>query len=520
MQYHFRLQHRQKCVLNLSNNSTRSFFTETLFISSKLFFKSSSELFSKILISLIMLLLLSYSLESQALSATTSKTIHGSAPYLTFDGGVTKIITTNDLLSIKLSDGRTFTPQNNPSSSTSPIELSEMKQSFNDIDMLVPSTTDSISISDLVTQGKWADDDGDGKEGSITASGNITLSITDKNNQTVNRSDILTMCNAPYKVELSSTGGYLKTSYGVPDINTFTEGRTTYYINPKSSVAICFVRPNLREGEDIFAGSANIWNPDKGFLTQSATPSQYGRNFPTTGANGLYFDLNISGIDEDQLTWAPVTHGEITATVIRKERDILEWNSSGEKVTRVTLTGPKASDAQKQTGSPDLIPKPNLPQLFELEGKDSHGNVIVRYGFVLQKWFVHREDKLDTFSNQVSWCNSIGYRVPQVKDLTNAVCSGLLGNESMCGGAIGGTPSSKNNTYQRQIGAGFFTEWGSLFYYYRPKIYISAYKTITLDTHKSGFPFVVGNGTNGDGLVSVVDGYLDTNQFFAACTTP
>ncbi|OCG41784.1 hypothetical protein [Gilliamella sp. Bif1-4] len=488
---------------------------------SKLFFKSSSELFLKTPLSLMPLLLLPYSLESQALSATTSERIHGSAPYLIFDDGTTKLTTTDDLLSIKLSDGRTFTPQNNPSSPTNPIVLPAIGQSFADIGMLVPRSSNSISISGLVAQGKWGDDDGDGKEDSITASGDIRLSITDKNNQTVNRNEVLTICNAPYKVELSSTDGYLKTLYGVPDINTFTESRTTYYINPKSSPAICFVRPNLREGEDNFAGPVDIWNSDKGFLTQSATPLQYGRNFPTTGSDGLYFDLNISGVDSKQLTWDSVTRGGITATVIEKE---IDWWESGisneEKVTRVMLTGPKASDAQKQTDSPDPIPKPNLPQVFELEGKDSNKNVVVKYGFVLQKWFVHRGDSMNTYFNQTSWCNSVGYRVPQVRDLTNAVCSGLLESEE-CQGAIGAKPPSKNNMYQRQIGAGFYPEWGALYFYYRspgesPPI---LYYSITSDTNESGLPFVVNNGGNGDGLIDLGLN-LDWYSYNAICVTP
>jgi len=43
--------------------------------------------------------------------------------------------------------------------------------------------------------------------------------------------------------------------------------------------------------------------------------------------------------------------------------------------------------------------------------------------------------------------------------LTNATCQGN-GASSKCEGAVGATPSSSNNHYQRRIGAGFFTEWG------------------------------------------------------------
>ncbi|OCG74922.1 hypothetical protein A9G44_07880 [Gilliamella sp. Occ4-3] len=413
---------------------------------------------SKVL--LMSLLLLSYSLESQALTATTANAIEGSAPYLTFDG-VTKTTTIDSLLSITLSDGTKITPQNNDSA-TIPIVLPRTKDTLANIDMVVPTSSNSVSINDIVTNGHyWGDDDGDGQ---LTATGDIRVNFTDKNGQVVQRGDALDICNAPYRVELSSAGGHLTTHYGVPASTTFTGGRVTYYINPNVPPVICFVRPNLLEGATVselnFAGPDAIWNPTKGFLVQSIDPLFYDRNFPTTGSDGLYFDLDIGG-GGAQLTWTSVTHEGITATVRRiSAKDT--WfpsNNRTQTVTRVTLTGPKASAAQKGKAKPGQINKPNLPEVFKLEGKDSNGNVIVRYGFELKKWFVNRGNKKDTASNQASWCDSLGYRLVQVKDLTNAVCSGV-NSSSYCRGAVGATPSSVANHYQRRIGAGLFTDWG------------------------------------------------------------
>ncbi|MFQ0970403.1 hypothetical protein [Gilliamella sp. BG1] len=118
MQYHFRhkaqgTRHWQTYVLNLSNNPIRRVFARNSFISSKLSLellsKLFTKLFSKIPLALAPLLLLPYSLESQALSATTSERIQGTAPYLTFDSGRTKAISFKDLLDIKLSDGTNIT---------------------------------------------------------------------------------------------------------------------------------------------------------------------------------------------------------------------------------------------------------------------------------------------------------------------------------------------------------------------------------------------------------------------------
>ena len=62
------------------------------------------------------------------------------------------------------------------------------------------------------------------------------------------------------------------------------------------------------------------------------------------------------------------------------------------------------------------------------------------------------------------WCNSLGYRLSNVRDLTNASCQGY--NSEKCGDyaneVVGATPSSPQNTYMRHIGAGFFTEWGDI----------------------------------------------------------
>jgi hypothetical protein len=78
-------------VLNLPDKHVRRVFT------------LSSKLLSKILRALAPLLLLPYSLGLQALSAKTTDIIQGTAAYLTFDSGKTKVTTTEDLLSIRLS---------------------------------------------------------------------------------------------------------------------------------------------------------------------------------------------------------------------------------------------------------------------------------------------------------------------------------------------------------------------------------------------------------------------------------
>ncbi|OCG03768.1 hypothetical protein A9G19_05100 [Gilliamella apis] len=406
-----------------------------------------------------MVVLQSISFANYALTTKTTNIIYGSAPYLTFDGGRTRITNTESLLGISLSDGRTFTPTTNNSSSTNPIELPVAGQSFADIGMLVPTDTNSIELSSLIgtPYNYWGDDDGDGQGvNGITATGSLRLSIVDKNNRAVARNEVLTICTdkAPYRLILSNTSGRLKTRYGVPNESYFTSGSVTYYINPKkeSSPFICYASASSGG----IGLSDAVWFRGWGYLPQSVTPSSYGLNFPTTGSNGLWFDLKIGGIDSNQyLSWAPVTHSGITATVT--------YPYGMSRRVRVTLTGPFSTYSQWQSNNLGQIARPSLPQTFELVGRDRSGNVVVKYGFVLKQWFVGGEYG-GTQSKMSSRCNSFGYRLPKVSDLTNASCQGGNSN-AWCQGAVGATPSSPDNSVRRHIGAGFFTEWGGMDYY-------------------------------------------------------
>ena len=375
---------------------------------------------------------------SHALTVNTSNSIHGNEPYLTYDGGRTRAVNNDGLLGITLSDGTHYTPSTN-SSSITPIALPVEGQSFADISMFVPTNTNSVDLNSLIgpPNNYWGDDDGDS---GVTATGTLSLSIVDKSGQTVSRSTVPEICNAPYRVMLSSTDGTLSTRYGIPNRSDFRASNVTYYVNPKAASVVCFVRPNLDYGTGNYAGPVSMWDPAKGFLTQETDPSRYGQNFPTTGLNGLYFDLDISGSSQP-LYWSPVSHGGITVTMS---------NSTATSV-RVTLTGPYATQSQINSSSPSRVSTPSLPQTFELVGRDNNGNPVIKYGFTLKQWFVNRGSKYDTYPNTLSWCNSIGYRMPRVRDLTNSNYNNL-----------GTTPSSPSKYYMRHIGSGFFTEWGKM----------------------------------------------------------
>ncbi|OCG03820.1 hypothetical protein A9G19_05385 [Gilliamella apis] len=427
-----------------------------------LFFQQIRQAFSKFLnlaclsrpmvLVLTMVVLQSISFSNYALTTTTTNIIQGSAPYLTFDGGRTRVTNTEALLWISLSDGRTFTPTTN-NSRNHPIILPVAGQSFKDIGMLVPTNTytNSIELSSLIGKpyNYWGDDDGDGQGVyyGVTVTGNLKLTIVDKDDNRVARNEVLTICKAPYKLTLSSDSGRLKTLYGVPNESRFSASNATYYINPKAAPVICFARPDLWGiGSNL---SDAIYQGRNGFLPQSVTPSSYGLNFPTTGANNLYFDLDIGGSNQ-ALSWATVSHGGITATM----------TDSTNTSVKVTLTGPAVTDPnQWYSDNPSRIARPSLPQVFELVGRDSRGNAVVKYGFELKQWFVNSGNNEKNHSSVESWCNNIGYHLPNIRDLTNGSCRGL-NSEDACNGVVEATPSSPDPWFRRHIGGGLFSEWG------------------------------------------------------------
>ncbi|WP_141671080.1 hypothetical protein [Gilliamella sp. GillExp13] len=90
----------------------------------------------------------------------------------------------------------------------------------------------------------------------------------------------------------------------------------------------------------------------------------------------------------------------------------------------------------------------------------------------------------------------MGYRLSGVRDLTNSNYDNL-----------GAAPSSSGNHYQRNIGAGFFTEWGSMHYYTDAGFVFNGYWTsnttdiaILVESHY-GFSYI---GDSPDGFAYVL----------------
>lgn len=447
----------------------------------------TSRRLSKRLLVLLTLLSSSYSFNCSALSAQTASYVTGTLPYFTRNNGVTKILTVNDLSAITLSDGTVITAATNPTDRNTAIELPEKNQSFEDIVIsLLPPTETSIDVSTVLgaPYNYWGDDEGDGQgDNGIQASGNISVTILDRNQLSVPRNEVLEACKAPYTINLSIAGPViLSTRYGVPNQRRYESSlRVSYVINPKAEdVKLCGLytytgEPGFSQNQSKIDGPANLWIPKVGFKIQSTDPSSYDKNFPTTGFDNVGFSLQLSnsGKTTKQLNWSSVTKEGITIDV----------QDRGYNNITMTLLGPHATRAQALSKTPGKLITPNLPQTFEIVGYDSNNNAGFKYGFVLKNWFVFRNGTIDFYNNQEAWCSNIGYRLPLIKELTNTVSPVYPG--------ISGKPSSSGEYFQYYIGAGLLAEWGTYFWNHQSRGYDRSYWTGEQEGNDPRYHYVV-----------------------------
>lgn len=371
------------------------------------------------------------SMTQAALTAMTVKTIQGTAPYLTFDNGTTKATNMSDLLWLQLSNGEKYTPQNNTSATTI-IELPVAGQTFADITTLVPTTSNTIALTDLIgAPNNYLGDEDEDSE--ITVSGNLNLSINDMYGNTVTRTESLNPCYAPFKITLSTSESTLKTKYGDPSSNSFDVYSEIYYIKPKANTPYsCWAQPNLSNtGNRYYNPNYTGWHPEKGFKLQGSEPTD---NFPTIGSHGLYFNLTIDGISGSKVSYSkyPASSG----------LDLSLSESVSSDTVKVMLTGPRGN-----VGSP--APSTANPTTFTLYSDTEKTKII--YNFTISKWLIVQPNGNGgkTYCDGLS-PSGITYKLPKVRDYTNANGSGWTDG-----------PSGQRNNYSRRIGGGVFAEWGS-----------------------------------------------------------
>lgn len=257
-----------------------------------------------------------------ALTAVTAREVTGSLPYITFDGGQTKIRKLSSLLVMINPDGRTFVPENDvtiifpntivdSSDARNPIEV-PVGTRWQDIGTFVPLGSGNGYNSEIDLNSLFAynlyDPDGDGN---VKATGIFSLfwqdsSGTDISNFVKTHQDWqIDPCNSPYRLRINITASTISTQYGIPRIGVANGSSHTYYFRPKITTPyVCFARPpNITNDSTSGSGLPDLdssqWVAGQGFKPQDIFYPP--KNFPTLAADNLFFDLVLAGLTAQQV---------------------------------------------------------------------------------------------------------------------------------------------------------------------------------------------------------------------------
>ncbi|MDF7670730.1 hypothetical protein PT276_05890 [Orbaceae bacterium ESL0721] len=258
----------------------------------------------------------------------------------------------------------------------------------------------------------------------------------------------------------------LKTQYGVPNAQKYPDANIAVTQVPfkifnvrVGGEALNFASPNMTYSAGNYGyGDTTLFQPTtmNGFVPQE----NYLNNFPSTGADGLFFYIITDGINNtlDTTVWTVETSNEddsapnaITATVSKKA---VPAGSSGFKaynaknMVLVQLKGPTVTDKASPTAKAVTA---NLPVDIEVSVTTKQ-NVGFKYKFRITKWFINRGNNTADYVTQKAWCEGLGdYRLGTVKELSNATHKNLVNY-----------PANKLNYYKRAVHEGFITEWGRM----------------------------------------------------------
>ncbi|MWN31303.1 MULTISPECIES: hypothetical protein [unclassified Gilliamella] len=296
----------------------------------------------------------------------------------------------------------------------------------------------------------------------------------------------------------------LNTRYGVPNFQSYPDNdiaiSKTPYRNFNIAIggeAIKYASPNMHFSDhDYSYRDKTIFDYTPATLNGFVAQNDYLRNFPSTGANNLYFYLVTDGIDNSLNTtnWTVRTSNiddsspsAITATVTKSTAPgITGFKAYNNKnMVLVTLKGPDSS-AKTRTQTTPQIPTANLPVDIEL-AVTTKQKVKLSYKFRINKWFVNRGSIVAALREQREWCNNLGdYKLAEARDLSNARLLNLI-------------ESGRNtfNFYKRYVGEGFLSEWGPLTHYSGANFYNATYAWSNTVVPSNGDNFIYVNMNDG-----------------------
>lgn len=403
-----------------------------------------------------------------ALSVSTAKVIQGTPPYLSLDGGLTKELTMESLLWLKIANDRVINAKEDHSTQTQPIIVPQ-SVTFNNLQTIVPLPSagnrfyPKVPFNNIINSSSTIlvdeDDDSD-----LHAIGDIRLQWLDRHNNDItkkigeNSIQELDPCQAPYSL-IMTTGQdiSLRSQYGFPKVTNLSSVSHTYYVSPQ------IIKPYVCYATLIDYKSRNSMYTGKGFIDEVGfevgdinNPSS---NFPTVAVDGYFFYLVLAGITPEQVVAANGTtvmaeSGRGVSLSLSAEKEIPGPYDSPSKrkltVLKILFNGPNVNSANKHFS----------PSLFKIYADKSHNQLL--YSFKIERWYIQKpQTETMNYSEAVQYCNSIsGYRLPAPYDYSNGTNKRL--------GWVGGLPED-SSWFHRQLSyrsgdrwvGGLYNEWGN-----------------------------------------------------------
>lgn len=426
---------------------------------------------------------------ANALSSVSVGKVKGSLPYITFDGGKTKVTKLSSLLVMGNPDGRFFIPEEDQamlypnsiidsSNAREPIEV-PVSTSWKDIVTLVPldsgkGSNSAIDLKSLlVSKLYWRDKDGDGN---FDATGSLTLTWQDSSGKDISKmikehpDEKLDPCDSPYRLTIAVTNSDFSTQYGIPrEVKGNVGSSHTYYLRPKITTPyVCYARPpdvsnDSTSGSGLPDLNGSAWVAGKGFKPQDIYYPP--KNFPTIGGEGLFFDLIIAGLTAQQVLEGydngilsgvnfednnpPKDGRENLNTRTVGDDGLIHTVGTSNLMAKLSIapnqdinTGNKLRITISSNTGVVTLPIITRGSAFYIDYKATNTRL---YSFKIKKWFFVADRICEDLYKKPLYIYApmtyTYYHEPAISDLTNA--NGFTWN--------GGIPGRNINNYRREI---------------------------------------------------------------------
>jgi hypothetical protein len=346
------------------------------------------------------------------LTANSNHFITGNAPYITFSYDDSEAKNMDDLIWIKQNDTKYDTQSTDNYSN--PIVLSSITKAK----QITTAFSDGKSVADIVRENHyWIDKDGDILQ--KVNGGQVTITVKNQDTgRVIDMNDIFNPCHV-YQFKLAISDTSITTSHGIPQTSRIYPGSSRNFYVQSTQPAVCSVLPgDLKRGGEV---TNDHWSKSNGFkVIDINNPSV---NFPTLGARGLFFYLNVPrGIIKD-ITYIkePANSGIDIAM-----RDY------SPKLKEIKLIGPGF-------GADPAYAATAVATTFKFYAKNQ-----LIYSFKINRWYIAAKDKTRTFVESKDFCQSLSTHNSIYRMLTSAEFDLKMTNPN-----------------QRLINNNFYNEWGN-----------------------------------------------------------